>query len=176
MGQLLLDLLEGVSGALRNGHRLEIHRQLAVLLERHSGLRSSVHARYRASAPDPLRNILEMTIAEDSSEDGVLVLLEVNASEGRPLRSTALPSALQNVLVGERPSSSFQGMKELYGLPAGNLRRRLFDVFLRGKPAETSLASACLDEIDEIRDRYGSADSDRRHPDITAGKPWPSLG
>jgi hypothetical protein len=74
-----------------------------------------------------------MTIAEDASEDGVLALLEANASEGRPLRSTALPSALQNVLDGERPSSSFQGMKELYGLPAGNLRRRLFDVFLRGR-------------------------------------------
>jgi hypothetical protein len=136
MGQLLLDLLAGVSGALGNGRRLDIHRQLAVLLERHSGLRASVHARYRASAPGPLRSILEMTIAEDSSEDGVLALLEVSASEGRPLRSTALPSALQNVLVGERPSSSFQGMKELYGLPAGDLRRRSFDVFLRCTPAE----------------------------------------
>jgi hypothetical protein len=117
-----------------------------------------------------------MTIAEDASDDGVLALLEVSASEGRPLRSTALPSALQNVLVGERPSSSFRGMKEMYGLPAGDLRWRLFHVVLRGSPAAASLATACLDEIDEIRDRYGSADSDRRHPDILAGKAWPSLG
>lgn len=116
------------------------------------------------------------TIAEDASDDGVLALLEVSASEGRPLRSTALPSALQNVLVGERPSSSFRGMKEMYGLPAGDLRRRLFHLVLRGSPAAASRATACLDEIDEIRDRYGSADSDRRHPDVMAGKPWPTLG
>jgi hypothetical protein len=44
-----------------------------------------------------------MTIAEDASEGGVLALLEVSASEGRPLRSTALPSALQNVLIGRTP-------------------------------------------------------------------------
>ena len=175
MGRLLLDLLGDVSGPLGNGRRLDIHRQLAALLERHSGLRTAVHARYRASAPRPLRNILEMTIAEDASEDGVLVLLEVSASEGRPLRSTALPSALQNLLVGERPSSTFRGMKEMYGLPAGDLRRRLFDVVLIGSPAEASLATACLDEIDEIRDRYGTADSDRRHPNVSLGKPWPSI-
>jgi len=175
MGQLLLDLLGDISGTLDNRLRLDIHRQLAVLLERHSGLRTAVHARYRASASGPLRNILEMTIAEDASEDGILVLLEVSASEGRPLRSTALPSALHNILVGERSSSTFRGMKEMYGLPAGDLRRKLFDVVLRGNATEASLATACLDEIDEIRDRYGSADSDRRHPDITSGKPWPSV-
>lgn len=116
-----------------------------------------------------------MTVAETPSEDGVMTLLEVGASEGRPLRSTALPSALRNLLVGERPSSSFQGMKEMYGLPAGDLRRRLFNSVLSGRPAEVGLATACLDEIDEIGDRYGSADSDRRHPNIMAGTPWPLL-
>jgi hypothetical protein len=104
----------------------------------------------------------------------VLALLEVNALEGRSLRSTSLPSALHNVLVGERPSSTFQGMREMFGLPAGDLRRRLHAV-LTGSSAEAALATACLDEIDEIRDRYGSADSDRRHPNIAAGKPWPLL-
>jgi hypothetical protein len=116
-----------------------------------------------------------MTIAEDSSEDGVMTLLEVGASEGRSLPSTALPTALTKLLVGQRPSSSFQGMNEMYGLPAGDLRRRLFNRVLSGTPAEVGLAMACLDEIDEIRDRYGSADSDRRHPNILAGEPWPLL-
>jgi hypothetical protein len=175
MGGLLLELLETATDAQSRGRRLDIHRQLAVLVRSHAGLRGAVLARYRASALGPLRSILEMTIAEDPSEDGVLTLLEVGASEGRPLLSTVLPSALKNLLVAERPSSSFQGMKEMYGLPAGDLRRRLFDRVLSGRPAEVGLATACLDEIDEIRDRYGSADSDRRHPNIVAGNPWPLL-
>ena len=99
----------------------------------------------------------------------------VNASEGRRLRATSLPSALQNVLVGKRSSSSFRGMQEMYGLPAGDLRRRLFNVVLTGTSAEVSLAKSCLDKIDEIMNRYGTADSDRRHPDITTGIPWPNF-
>jgi hypothetical protein len=174
MGQLLLDVLEAGIDARANGRRLDIYRLLAGLLERHPGLRAAVHARYRASTPGLLRSILEMTIAEDASEDGVIALLDINASEERPLQSTALPSALQNALVGNQPSSSFRGMREMYGLPAADLRRRLFDVVLTGSPAAASLATACLDEIDEIRDRYGSAASDRRHPNIQAGRPWPA--
>ena len=116
-----------------------------------------------------------MTIAEDSSEDGVMTLFAVNASEGRHIRATPLPSALQNVLVGQRSSSSFRGMQEMYGRPAGDLRRRLFTVVLTGTPPEIALATACLDEIDEIMDRYGTADYDRRHPDISTGVPWPPL-
>jgi hypothetical protein len=72
-----------------------------------------VDTRYRASEPGSLRRILEMTIAEDASDDGVMVLLTVSASEGRSFRSTSLASALQNVLVGERTSSSFRGMREM---------------------------------------------------------------
>lgn len=176
VGQLLLGLLAEVGGKVRDARGLDIHRQLAALLKRHPGLRATVHAQYCDSPPGPLRSILEMTIAEDASEDGVMALLAVNASEGRYLRATSLPSALQNILVGQRSSTSFRGMQEMYGLPAGDLRRRLFDVVLTGKPAEVALATACLDEIDEIMDRYGTAESDRRHPDITTGKPWPSLG
>ena len=175
IGALLLGLLAEVSGKVRDARRLDMHRQLAGLLKRHPALRATVHRQYHESPPGPLRSILEMTIAEDASEDGVMTLLAVNASEGRQLRATSLPSALQTVLVGRRSSSSFRGMQEMYGLPAGDLRRRLFNVVLSGTPDEAALATSCLDEVDEIMDRYGTAESDRRHPDITTGKPWPSL-
>ncbi len=175
IGELLLGLLAEVSGQVRDTRRLDMHRQIAALSKRHPALRTAVHRQYRENPPGLLRNILEMTIAEDASEDGVMALLALNSSEGRYLRATSLPSALQNLLVGQRSSSSFRGMQEMYGLPAGDLRRRLFNVVLAGTPAEVSLATSCLDEIDEIMDRYGTAESDRRHPDITTGKPWPSF-
>jgi hypothetical protein len=175
IGELLLGILAEVSGQVRDARRLDMHRQIAALSKRHPALRTAVHRQYRDSPPGTLRSILEMTIAEDASDDGIMTLVAVNASEGRHLRATSLPSALQNLLVGRRNSSSFRGMQEMYGLPAGDIRRRLFYVVLTGTPAEVSLATSCLDEIDEIIDRYGAGESDRRHPDITTGKPWPSL-
>ena len=175
VGELLLGLLAEIGGKVPEARSLDMHCQLAALLKRHSRLRTIVYRQYRECPAGRLRNILELTIAEDASEEGVMTLLAVNASEGRRLRATSLPSALQKVLVGQRSSSSFRGMQEMYGLPAGDLRRRLFHVVLSGTPAEVTLATSCLDEIDEIMDRYGTADSYHRHPDITSGKPWPSF-
>ena len=105
----------------------------------------------------------------------MLLILRVSAAEGKLMRNTALAEALNSVLVDERPSSNFRGMKEMYALPAGRLRRLLFDIVLGGTAAEIALATACLDDIDEIRDRYGATDTDRRHPHIQSGIPWPRL-
>jgi hypothetical protein len=175
MGMRLLELLDVAAGADDRGHRMELHRELASLCRKHRQVREAVHARFAHEAPGRARAILERAIADDHSEEGVIVLLRASASETTEMRNTALREALQDVLVDQRPSSSFRGMQEMYALPAGHLRRTLFDIILSGSAAEAALATACLDEIDEIRDRYGATDSDRRHPHIQSGVPWPRI-
>jgi hypothetical protein len=44
---------------------------------------------------------------------------------------------------------------------------------LEGAPHEAALAAPCLTAIDELRDEYGPAESEPRHPDIETGRPWP---
>jgi hypothetical protein len=39
--------------------------------------------------------------------------------------------------------------------------------------AQGRLAKECLIAIDEIRDEYGPAESEPRHPDIDSGRQWP---
>jgi len=44
-----------------------------------------------------------------------------------------------------------------------------------GNSATAQLAGACLDAIDRVRDDHGPAESEFRHPDIGADRPWPIL-
>jgi hypothetical protein len=44
---------------------------------------------------------------------------------------------------------------------------------LDGPPEAAGFARSCLTTIDELRDDYGIASGDPRHPDIQSGKPWP---
>jgi hypothetical protein len=175
IGLQLLNLLDIAAGIDDRGHRMELYKELAASSRKHDRVREAIHTRYEREPPGRARIILERAIADDHTEAGVLLLLRVSAAEGRPMRNTALAEALNNVLVDKRPSLSFHGMQEMYALPAGRLRKMLFDLLLSGSPAEIDLAAACLDEIDEIRDRYGATDSDRRHPHIQTGMPWPKL-
>jgi hypothetical protein len=45
---------------------------------------------------------------------------------------------------------------------------------LLGPAHEAALAGACLTAIDELRDEYGPAEFEPRHPDVESGRPWPS--
>jgi NACHT C-terminal Alpha/Beta 2 len=64
----------------------------------------------------------------------------------------------------------------MYGLPASDLRKDLFAMVVAGTPSESAIATECLAAIDGIRDDYGEAEFERRHPDITRNVPWPRVG
>lgn len=175
MGLRLLELLDVAAGVEDRGHRMRLYGVLAALSRKYERVREAVHAKFECEAPGRAKIILERAIANDHSEAGVILLLRISAADRKAMRNTALYEALQNVLVAQRPSSNFHGNQEMYALPAGRLRRMLFDIVLGGNDAEVVLATACLEEIDEIRDRYGATDTDRRHPHIQSGAPWPRL-
>jgi hypothetical protein len=63
-------------------------------------------------------------------------------------------------------------MQEIFGAPSPELRQKLFALVPDGG-ALSELAVACLNAIDDIREHYGEAESEARHPDIKAGRPWP---
>jgi hypothetical protein len=117
--------------------------------------------------------IVERAIAEAADAEGVMILVRGYAAHGKPLDGT-LYTAIRHVTVGERPSSNWAGASELFSVSAPELRKNLFGM-VYGNAAEARLAAACLTSIDEIRDDYGEAESEPRHPDIKAGRPWPLI-
>jgi hypothetical protein len=117
--------------------------------------------------------VLEYAIAEAPDDEGILLIIRAYArQEKREL--AALEPAIRHLAVGQRPSETFRGAVEQFSIDVADVRRRLFALVLRGD-AEAQLAGDCLTLIDELRDEHGSAESEPRHPDITADRPWPTV-
>jgi hypothetical protein len=107
----------------------------------------------------------------------VLALVRKHAAQSKAF-SGNLQRALQLAAVGDRPSPDWAGASEIFGMPLTGLRKELF-AMAGADTAEGRLAKECLAAIDELRDEYGPAESEPRHPDIDSGRPWPvvaSLG
>ena len=172
----LLDLIcsESLTDKRGRADRRDWAGNLATLMSAHDQFRNEVYSKFLDLEEGPAKSTLEFAIAEAADVAGMLLLTRSNAASGTRFRETHLYRALQNMLVGKTPIGP-SGMQELYGLPAQDLRKALFDLVVNGDVSESQLATDCLNAIDEIRDDYGHVDVEPRHPDITVGVPWPNL-
>ncbi|HXK27228.1 MAG TPA: hypothetical protein VJ646_03125 [Candidatus Binatia bacterium] len=171
--RMLLELICGQAFASRPGgmDTWTLSQKLAGAMRAHVDFRAEVYQRYERLPADSGKVILEHAIAEVADADGVLILVRSHAVQGKPF-SSILHSAIRHAAVGERPSVDWAGANEVFSVPVPDLRKRLF-AMTNDDTAETRLASACLTAIDELRDDYGPAESEPRHPDIDSGRPWP---
>jgi hypothetical protein len=83
-----------------------------------------------------------------------------------------MASVIEAVAVDKVPVAEGSNAYNIYPAPVGNLRKALFDL-LSGSPTEAALAKNCLIAIDKLRDEYGIAANDTRHPDVMSERPWP---
>ena len=176
-GRILLGLVANPTSVNKTGRedKSDLGRRLASFMAAYDQLRAEVYAEY-AKLPDGLsKSVLEYAIAEVADMEGVLVLARDAAARKKTMRVTALYMALRSLLIGRRPSTTGIGNDEMFGLPAIDLRKTLFDIFVHGAADESRLASECLVAIDEIRDDYGYRDSESRHPNIQSDVPWPQV-
>jgi hypothetical protein len=174
--RILLDLICNASFTERRARldHTSLVRNLCAFMASRNQFRKDVYERFAALDNGPSKSVLEYAIAEAADVEGVLLLTREGAARDKRFRSTALYTALRKVLVGQTSIKS-SGLQQLYGLPAPELRKGLFDMVVNGSAAESRLATECLNAIDEIRDDYGRVDAEPRHPDITTGVPWPKF-
>lgn len=150
-----------------------LYRKIAAAIRMDNAFRAEVYERYEREGCSGGSAILEQAIAEAADEAGVLLLIENHARHGRPF-SGLLHSAIHHVCVGERPSEDWVGAVVSFSIDVSGLRKTLFGMTGEGT-AEAKLATECLKVIDDLRDEYGAAESEPRHPDIATGRPWPIL-
>lgn len=174
--RILLDLVCQDAAKERHGapDTRTFGRRLAAGIQAHPEFRADVYARLATNLSPQARAIVEYTVAEVPDEAGVMLLVGRHASDGRAF-SGVLSSAIEHLVVEQRPSSDWVGAYEQISTPAPSLRKHLFKIALASTGHETRLASACLVHIDELRDRHGVASGEPRHPDIDSGAPWPLL-
>lgn len=149
-------------------------RRLAAGMKSHPEFRADVYARMASDISSPARAILEHAVSDVPTEAGIMLLVSNHASNARAF-SRVIASAIEHLVVEQRPSSDWVGAYEQISTPAPSLRKRLFATARTSGGNEASLALACLVHIDELRDRYGIATGEPRHPDIESGAPWPPL-
>jgi hypothetical protein len=171
------DILDFVgSGAIKlSGHRHDIWglgRRIAGAMEANPAIRDDLIQMYGTMPPGSARNIVEVAFADAPNDAAIQLMIEVLGREGRTIRQTPLPRALEKVMTEQRLSSDWRGAYEMILVPSHGLRKAIFGL-ADGDSAVAALAFESLVAMDNLRDRYGWADAKPRHPDIHSGRPWP---
>ncbi|WP_156917568.1 NACHT domain-containing protein [Salinarimonas rosea] len=150
------------------------HSFLAKFLANHASrsveVRSLLTGGLQMVQKEDSRALLISAIEEVRGEEQFMILfdscLQGHYSESRLVR------ALRGLAINRRPVDESDVLFEEYGTPLPELRMRLFSMLMAGDAAGT-LAEKCLVTLDLLRDENGRLNDEPRHPDISAGRPWP---
>jgi hypothetical protein len=146
-------------------------RLLATFIHVHPELRSEVVQRYEALSSPAAQQLMELLLSEISDAECVAALVRGYARNHKAFDGL-IHHAIREAALDKRPAPDWAGAFNLHPAPLAALRRELFGMLEVG-PHEAALAAACLTAIDELRDEYGPAESEPRHPNVETGRPWP---
>ena len=146
-------------------------RQLAAYVDKFPELKPELKKRYETIGNGPGRRMLESFFSEVASQDDLVAMVKKYAANNQGYDGE-MARAIRAVAVDEVLIAEGSNAYNIYPAPVGELRKALFDL-LSGSSTEAELARWCLIAIDELRDEYGIAADDKRHPDVMSGQPWP---
>ena len=110
-------------------------------------------------------------MGESGDADDLMMMLRKYAATGR-VYDGGMDRVVRAVALRHEPVQEGSNSFYVHPAPVGHIRKFLFDL-LGGAPHEAALARRCLIAIDVLRDEYGIAANDTRHPDVLSGIPWP---
>ncbi len=149
-----------------DGWRAEIIHQLAGLIDAHFPLRAHVYDRLKDGRSGAGLALLAAAVAETPDAEGLLLLLR-NGRRSLISRQTIERTVTKYVAAGWR------GGFTIVPISVVAMRRELLAMTKDGSNSDA--AARCLNEIDRIRDDYGSPEDEPRHPDLASGWPWPFM-
>ena len=167
----LIELL--ATGVLEGGYRgdqRDITMRLSRLIDEHPELRRFISQSLETEPPPPGMAILAQALAENPDQEGLMVLIQLEMKHHQGFASHL---TIQRAIVEQVPSKAWRGSFELVPVPAIELRRRLLAMTTDGGPND--VAARYLSTIDSMREDYGIADAEPRHPDISTGRQWPMI-
>ena len=109
-------------------------------------------------------------VAENADEYGLLLLIQLEIEHKRAFVSWHTIERVVNQYV---PVGTWEGTYNVLPVPIVELRRKLLAMTTDGGPND--VAACYLNEIDKIRDNFGTPESEPRHPDLASGKLWPII-
>ncbi|WP_217654067.1 NACHT domain-containing protein [Moritella viscosa] len=142
--------------------------ELGELISAHPDLRAYVYGILKSGPPTIM--LLASAVAESPDEDGILLLVNLELSLKRSFLGF---KTIEGAVTKHLPSESWKGAYNVVPSPAVELRRKLFAMTSDGSVSDA--AARWLNQIDEIRDEYGTPETEPRHPDLASGKSWPIM-
>ena len=118
----------------------------------------------------PASRFLRKLSRKTPDADGLLVLVRIEVGHERSFISRR---TIENVVTEHAPFENWSGAYNVVPTTADELRQKLLAMTTDGGP--TDVSARCLSQIDEIRDEYGTPESEPRHPDLASGKQWPIM-
>lgn len=170
---LYVDLfIEGVFG--QGPHAASpwhIARTLAPYVHKFPQLRAEMIKRYEALGILPGRAMLEHLFGECGGEDELIAMVKKYAATGQTYDGR-MDGAVRAVALRHEPVQDGSNSFYIHPASVAHIRKFLFGL-LSGTSREAALAKSCLIAIDILRDEYGIAANDTRHPDVLSERPWP---
>jgi hypothetical protein len=144
---------------------------LAPLVERYPELKAELQNRYRNMMDGAGRALIEHLFGAIGDGDDVIEMVKKYLATRRGYDGQ-LARALRDATVWHEPVPGVETSYYIRPASVAKLRKLLFEM-TAGTPHEAALAASCLVDVDQLRDEYGIAAGDPRHPDIRSGRPWP---
>jgi hypothetical protein len=158
------------NGAFAGIDQWHMARRISVLIGEHPELRDRVYDLLKSGPIVPGSELLALAVAENPDAEGLLLLTAIDIEQKRSLISWR---TLETVVTERVPVEKWKNAYNILPVPAAQLRQKLLDMTTDGSPSDA--AARCLNQIDMIRDEYGAAESDPRHPDLASGRAWPII-
>jgi hypothetical protein len=172
--RLYIDLVTG--GVFESGsHSFEAWhtgRELAPYVQKFPQLKAELKREYESVGTGSTHAMLEHLFGEIGDEDTLIAMVKKYAASGQSYDGL-MERVVRAVTLREVPVSEGSAYFNIYPAPVASLRKSLFGL-LDGALQEAALATSCLNAIDSLRDEYGIAANDPRHPDVASDKPWPT--
>lgn len=146
-------------------------QELSKLVQALPAFGKLLHEEYEKASPGAVKTILEQALAENPTEEIALAFVRSYGKDARHYGG-ALENVLTELAVGRRNIEGQSGWYEEFSAPLPEFRRALF-AMTTGDNSIASVASACLDHIERLRDKHGRLMEETRHPDIDADGVWP---
>jgi hypothetical protein len=170
---LYVDLyVEGIFGSGPNAaDSWHVGRELAPYVEKFPELKAELKKRYEAVGAGPAGALFEYLFGETGGDDDLIAMVKKYAASGQNYNGRMV-AAVRAVALRQEPLQ--EGSNSFYVYPASvtPIRKFLFGL-LGGTTQEAALAASCLTASDILRDEYGIAANDTRHPDVLSEVPWP---
>jgi len=165
---LILDLICNGSLPGRDGFPT---RRMAELARKYPQIRAKLMQHYSTMPLGKAHQMMEMVLLEIADAEIILAFVHNYVRCERGFDGN-LARAIHQTAVGKQPVIDLPSAYNEFSISLTTLRKELFSMVL-ANGSESSLAAACLNEIEELRDEHGRVNDEPRHPNIASGRAWP---